>query len=230
MGFILKTKEKEEAIRLRSSGYTYNEILSKVKVSKGTLSIWLRNLKLSDKAQKKLISKTVNDKVKAGIAKKKFHLKKRENWQKEGRALAKKYKHDPLFTAGCMLYWGEGTKRSRGTIGMTNSDPDLILYFLSFLRKYFTSSFNKLRGYINCYTDIYSYEEIEQYWCHKLNFSAERFTKPQINNSPKSSLGKRKRKSPYGTCHLRTDNVKQKQILMGAIQEIGNFSKEEWLE
>ena len=38
----MKLNERIEAIRLRKLGKSYSEIRKKVKVSKGTLSLWLR--------------------------------------------------------------------------------------------------------------------------------------------------------------------------------------------
>ena len=42
-----KVREKKEAIFLRKKGYTYNEILQKVSVSKSSLSEWLKDLPLT---------------------------------------------------------------------------------------------------------------------------------------------------------------------------------------
>lgn len=42
-----KDGEKEMAIKLRVQGYSYTEILKSVSVSKGTLSGWLKNIKLN---------------------------------------------------------------------------------------------------------------------------------------------------------------------------------------
>ena len=51
----MKFKEKVKAIQLRKSGYGYNEILKEIGVSKSTLSLWLRDIKLTDNQKKKLL-------------------------------------------------------------------------------------------------------------------------------------------------------------------------------
>ena len=40
----MKSEEKTLAIKLRQKGYSYNDILKEVKVSKGTLSAWLTDI------------------------------------------------------------------------------------------------------------------------------------------------------------------------------------------
>ena len=47
MGYIGKLKEKKLAIKLRRKGYSYREIQKKVKVSKGSLSLWCRGVILN---------------------------------------------------------------------------------------------------------------------------------------------------------------------------------------
>jgi hypothetical protein len=43
----MKVLEKNKAIELRKQGKTFGEILSKIPVSKGSLSYWLRNITLT---------------------------------------------------------------------------------------------------------------------------------------------------------------------------------------
>lgn len=46
---VMKTFERNKAIELRKPGKTFAEILEEVVVSKGSLSYWLRYIKLTDK-------------------------------------------------------------------------------------------------------------------------------------------------------------------------------------
>ena len=50
----MKLKERLKAIHLRKLGKSYSEIRKKVKISKGTLSLWLRNIKLTPEQEKRL--------------------------------------------------------------------------------------------------------------------------------------------------------------------------------
>ena len=52
--------------------------------------------------------------------------------QLDGRERASR--RDPLHHAGCMLYWAEGTKQRNGVV-LTNSDADMLVLFVRFLRE-----------------------------------------------------------------------------------------------
>jgi len=57
----MQLKEKIRAIELRKMGKSYGAILKKVDVSKGTLSVWLRDIKLTLE-QKERLYKTLRRK------------------------------------------------------------------------------------------------------------------------------------------------------------------------
>ncbi len=65
----MKYKEKMRAVKLRRDGLSYNLILKKVKVSKSTLSIWLREVELTKEQKNQFLSKM--EKVRYKIAKRK---------------------------------------------------------------------------------------------------------------------------------------------------------------
>lgn len=50
----MKLKEKIRAIKLRKLGKSYSEIRKQVKVSKSTLSLWLRDIKLTPEQEKRI--------------------------------------------------------------------------------------------------------------------------------------------------------------------------------
>ncbi len=51
----MKYKEKLIAIKLKKAGKSYCEILKVIKVSRGTLSLWLRDIKIDSKNRKKVL-------------------------------------------------------------------------------------------------------------------------------------------------------------------------------
>src|SRR3989338_4787727 len=101
----MKYKEKILAVKLRNKGLSYRAILKKIKVSKSTLSIWLREIELTDEQKNKLLNKM--EKVRYEIAKRKVDMRKKIT--KEIIAKAEKetalLKKDPLFFVGLALYW-----------------------------------------------------------------------------------------------------------------------------
>jgi hypothetical protein len=72
-----------------------------------------------------------------------------------------------LDAIGAMLYWGEGYKGSieypAKILDFTNSDPDMILLFLTFLRNRFKLDENKFRVLLYCYSDQ-SVPELVSFW------------------------------------------------------------------
>jgi len=51
-------QDKSKAISLRKKGKSYNEIVKILNISKGTLSVWLRDIKMSPEIEKKFWDKT----------------------------------------------------------------------------------------------------------------------------------------------------------------------------
>jgi len=56
----MKRKEKEEAIRLRKLGYSYNEIIKLLPVAISSLSLWLRSIELNDEAKQRLFNRSTS--------------------------------------------------------------------------------------------------------------------------------------------------------------------------
>lgn len=51
-----------------------------------------------------------------------------------------------------------------------------------------------------------------------------------MNVYSKYSQKKRQNKLPYGTCRIAVCRTQVVQTIFGAIQEIGGFTRESWLE
>ena len=99
----MKLNEKIKAIRLRKLGKSYSEIRKKVKVSKGTLSLWLRDIKLTPEQENRIYLK-LRQKNTYRLAK--MNQDKRIKRTKEIIEKAQKeislYLKNPLFLAGLM--------------------------------------------------------------------------------------------------------------------------------
>jgi transposase len=52
-----KVEERLKAIELRKQGYSANEIVKKVGVAKGSISVWIRNVPLTGKGRKRLLTR-----------------------------------------------------------------------------------------------------------------------------------------------------------------------------
>jgi len=62
-----------------------------------------------------------------------------------------------------MLYWAEGSK-GRNTVALSNSDPEVLRFFVSFLRAYFRIPNTRVRVTCNLFADhVERQREVEQF-------------------------------------------------------------------
>jgi hypothetical protein len=135
-----------------------------------------------------------------------------------------------MFAAGCMLYWAEGGKRRNAAL-LTNSDPEVLRFFVRFLRRYFDITDHELRVDCNLFADhLAQQQEVEQFWLDTLELPRSCLRKTQVNVYSKYSQKKRQNKLPYGTCRVCIHRTRLVQMIYGAIQEIGGFDRPEWLD
>jgi hypothetical protein len=85
-------------------------------------------------------------------------------------------KYDPLFIAGVMLYWGEGTKSPKQGVKFTNSDPEMVSFYVQFLRRSCQIPIRLIRAYVLIYPDIEP-KTAQAYWVKKIGLPWENFTK-----------------------------------------------------
>ena len=149
MGYAGKIKEKDIARKLRQEGYSYREILSKIKVSKSTLSLWCRDVGLSHEQLKRLLSK----KIEGGLIGSAIGAKRQqarriartEQLIKQGVADIGRLNTRDRFVAGIMLYAAEGTKTD-GEVSFANADPAMIKFMAKWFRNFCKVADKDLRG------------------------------------------------------------------------------------
>lgn len=227
----MKTAEREEALRLRSvEGLSVREITRRLGVSKGSVSLWVRDVPLTSEQRARLRAqnprygaqnlgaRTNADRARAV----------RRRWQEDGRALAQT--GDPLFAAGSMLYWAEGSK-TRNVAQLTNADPQVVQFFVGFLRRYFEVDDLDIRVTCNLFADHLPHQErVEQFWLDLLQLPPGCLRKSIVNVYSKYSQKKRKNMLPYGTCRVSVHRTQIVQTIYGAIQEYGGFERAAWLD
>ena len=96
-----------------------------------------------------------------------------------------------MFAAGCMLYWAEGSK-SRNAVLLTNADPDVLRFFVRFLRRFFQVRDHELKVYCNLFADhLARQREVEQFWLDTLELPQSCLRKSVVNVYSKYSQKKR---------------------------------------
>ena len=129
-----------------------------------------------------------------------------------------------------MLFWGEGSKE-RNSVVVTNSDPELLAFFVRFVRREFGVDNDAIAIHCNLFADHRSRQrEIEDFWLRTLDLPRSALRKSMVNVYSKYSQKKRDNKLPYGTCRLVVHSTEIVQTIYGSIQEYGGFDRPEWLD
>ena len=137
---------------------------------------------------------------------------------------------DPLHAAGCMLYWGEGSKE-RNSVIFTNSDAGMVAYFLRFLRSFYSFEPGRLAFSLNCHLHEGgpTLVEIEERWLRRLDLPRSALRKHTINTHSRASQRKRLT-LPYGTGRLVLCSTFVIQSIYGSIQHYTGYDRPEWLD
>jgi len=216
---------KEEAISLRKKGESYNNIRKKLGLkSKGTLSHWFKDIKLSKKS---IVLLNKNNKLahERGLFKANKNRRTRIDTENEksyieGQSYIKSISKRDLLLIGAVLYWGEGTKSEKGnlSLGFSNSDPLMTSVYMKFVRKILKVPEERIRAGIHIYPSI-SANESRLFWSKVTNLPKDRFyivtqiSRASQNKRPFNIL-------PYGTVAIKINNRLQFYKVKGMIKGI----------
>jgi transposase-like protein len=227
----MKTEEREQARVLRSDeGRSIKEIARMVGVSTSSVSAWVRDIELARDQHEALLARNpaYNRQFKGTAINAERCRQRQIAYQEEGRRLARLA--EPLHVAGCMLYWAEGA-RARNQTRFTNSDPEMVRFFVGFLKAYFDLRDSDIRLTCNLFADHRERQhEIETFWLDTLGLPRSSLCKSTVNVYSKYSKKKRRNMLPYGTCRIVVSRTRVTQSIYGAIQEYAGFEREAWLE
>ncbi|MBP9760410.1 MAG: helix-turn-helix domain-containing protein [Candidatus Pacebacteria bacterium] len=223
---------KQEALKLRLQGKSYNEIHAVLGISKATLSGWFSGLVLSDVAQARLKARVHQGTLNGLVRRNKMqtHLaRERARITREGamREVPVLTPHD-LFLVGVVLYWSEGYKRQKMVHGkkriahpvsLASSDAQMVVCFIRFLVEVMGIPKEKL------FLEVRLFEKTNPvgamtHWQRVTGFSKNQLKGPTYVVS-KSSQGKR----PYnrllhGTVAVGINDTPTFYRLMGWIEEV----------
>jgi transposase-like protein len=225
----VKTRERELARELRrAEGASIKEIARRTGAAQSSISRWVRDIELTEEQREDLRIAAYNGHVKGRTMNARLRREARVMAQEEGRMLAAQ--GDRLFVTGCMLYWAEGGK-ARNQVKFANSDPAMVAIFVRFLRTYWSLRDVDVRITCNLFADhVDRQREIEDFWLGIAGLSRDSLCTSTVNVYSKYSKKKRQNKLPYGTCRVTVSRTRIVQSIYGAIQEIGGFTRDAWLE
>lgn len=128
---------REKAVAMRKDGLSYREIREQLGVSKSTLSLWLRDLELTEEQNDRLVEMKKLGRTRAGRTMQARRLARQAATRDAAAAQISAVAESELFVAGVVAYWAEGSKakpwRSGERFCFVNSDSEMITLMLRWL-------------------------------------------------------------------------------------------------
>lgn len=216
-------KDKQRAILLRKQGKSYNEMAKILGVSKSTLSLWLRDIKMPINIKRKFWDKTRKNWA-ANITK--FNKKrsiiakqKAQKIQKSASKDIKKISKRELLLIGSALYWAEGFKKSRWEVVFSNSDPLMVRLIMKFFREICQINKDKFRATVQIHPNTTPQKSIN-YWSKIIKIPKQQFRKTYSRLTPSSKKKRAINILPYGTLRVSVSDVKTINRIKGWIRGI----------
>jgi transcriptional regulator with XRE-family HTH domain len=223
---MVKRGLRDEARRLRrEEGVSVRKIAIRLGVSKSSVSLWVRDIVLTQAQIEGLKANQhrYGAQNKGARTNSEKFRKQRLAYQQAGRERARTGSR--LHLMGCMLYWAEGAKK-KNAVYFVNSDPNMMLLFLRFLREEMFIANEAMAVHIHCHThDPEEIRRIEAYWLDLLRLPKSCLRKTQI----KKGSDTRRNIHVNGVCGVAVNNTELTHHIYGAIQEYGGFENPAWL-
>lgn len=194
----MKLQEKLLAIELRKAGWSYKRIEKRISVSRGTLSVWLRDIELSEKQKKELIATQARGWYKSAKVRQKRRELETTELANLGKKEAGKLMKDPLFICGLSLYWAEGAKHRGETVKFTNSDEKMIPVMMRWFREICKVPEEKFRVGLHVH-NLHIRKDVKSFWSSITGIPENQFHKIYVK---KSSLKQRRNVLYNGTCGI----------------------------
>lgn len=197
--FMKAWERRELAHSLRRTGLSYREMSEIIPVGKGTLSIWCRDVPLTEEQLAEL-GRRARRGCPGHHRGAQANRRKREMQVAAIRqgALAEVHRlaTSPLWIAGVMLYWAEGSKTKH--VCMTNSDPNMVALTMRWFRESLDLADDRFRARMHLHT---GQDEVEtrQHWARVTGLDETVFGKTHWK---KEGTGHRKNVLYRGTLQI----------------------------
>ena len=221
-GSSVKTDQKIKAIDLRKQGYSLQEIVDVLGISKSTASMWLKKINLSEDAKIRLSARSH-----AGRLASQNTLRSIRNTKEEcARSRAHTMFHDLAFDNKttqifcALLYVCEGKKSPYSGVSFMNSDLMLMRLFLNTLRASFILDESKFRVQVH----LHSYHDMNtqlNVWSEATSIPRSQFIKPYL----KKNSGFSKKEGYQGCANVRYHDVTIARELRAIAQECMTLNK-----
>ncbi len=215
----MKIKERKLARELRSQGLSLNEIIAKTGFSKGSVSLWVRDIELTLEQKKQLSRK---GRTKESIERRRTTRLGRENARRQiivdnAKKEISNVSDQELKLIGIALYWGEGGKANRGSVQLSNGDPRIIRLMMKFFKRVCKVPKKKFRGHIHVHPHL-NVKKAEGYWSTVSGIPLNQFYKTY--SKPNKSSQSKKDSLPFGTFDIYVHNTELFLKIKGWIEAV----------
>jgi len=220
MSYTRKLDLKLKAQKLRKQGLSVKEIEKKLKVSRSSVSLWVRDIRLTREQIEKLYLNKKTGQLKGSIIAAMNKTKMRENITKrlikEGKKEVGKISRRDKFIAGVILYFAEGEK-SGEHINFSNSDSRAIKFMVDWFREFCNIPEEKFRCSLYIHDNL-SESKAKEFWSKLTKIPFSQFRKSYIVKNNPNRL--RKTKNLYGVLRVGTSDVNLHRKIMGWISGV----------
>jgi transposase len=203
---------KNKAVELRKNGSSMGAIAKSLCVSKSTAYEWTKNMegaaRFAQIGRERWIKEVQPLGAQGQRRKRELKIQKiiqAVNEELFDFTLAKEMEKAML----AMLYWSEGSK-GRGMLVFANTDPRLMVLFITLLRSCYVIDENKFR--VRLHIHWYHKElDVKRFWSKLLNIPESQFTKTYHKRRSREKVF---RKNIGGICFLiyNSDNLREQLV------------------
>lgn len=203
----MRKDKREEVVRLRKKGFSYSEIRRFIHVSKSSLSLWLKDITLTEKQIKRLRRKGEVARLLGSKALKDARIKRQKRIINSAMSEVKPLNMSDLWLIGIILYWAEGAKQKEyhpsQRVAFSNSDPTMLVVFLRWLGEclYIKTDDILFEIYIH-ETYKKTRDELSKYWSDTTKFPLTKFNKVYYKKNKVHSYRKNRGENYHGVLRV----------------------------
>jgi hypothetical protein len=214
MGYRGKVEERERARALRADAWTLQDIASELGVSKGSVSLWVRDVPFTPDARR------TSERRAVARARGPNALQRRKEAEIDemnalGLARLGTLSRQAFLAAGAALYAGDGSKTDR-SVRFANSDPRMIAFFCAWLREFFEIDEPRLRVHLYLHEGLDLGRAI-RHWSRVTGIPAAQFPKPY---RAVPDVGIRSNKHEYGCATVQYSCSRTHREVMGLVRAL----------
>jgi hypothetical protein len=207
MGYRGKVEQRERARELRLKGRTLDDIARELAVSKSSVSVWVRDLgvEVRRRTPGPPRSNRLRERKLAEI----------DEMNALGLERIGELSEQAFLAAGAALYAGEGGKTD-GKVNFPNSDPQMLMFFMAWLRTFFDIDESRLRVRLYLHEGL-DLEAAEAFWSTVLGVPRSQFMKPYRAVADASI---RRNKHPMGCPRVDYHCARTHRSIMGLVRAL----------